>query len=203
MDVISARYHGGPQTPTVIVIHTAEAGPNATARNVANYFATMPDGRQASAHYVVDKNEYIECVAPEYQAWHAPGVNNHSIGIEHTGVDASATTEIWNMNSQLLEKSAELVANLCSQYDIPAIFISGEDVKNGSSGITTHAEITRAFGKSDHWDPGPNFPITTYMELVNSKLNVTVPNNDDAVEVESASPIVLILGLLIVGLLAI
>ena len=32
-------------------------------------------------------------------------------------------------------------------------------LRAGERGITTHAQVSKAWKKSDHWDPGPGFPI--------------------------------------------
>jgi hypothetical protein len=41
-----------------------------------------------------------------------------------------------------------------------------DNLKRGAHGITTHAEVSRAFGKSTHLDPGPFFPVAEYLRLV-------------------------------------
>jgi hypothetical protein len=32
--------------------------------------------------------------------------------------------------------------------------------------LTGHVEVSRAFGKSDHWDPGDGFPVESFVDRV-------------------------------------
>ena len=36
----------------------------------------------------------------------------------------------------------------------------------GRRGLTGHAEVSRAFGQSDHWDPGDGFPVEAFVDRV-------------------------------------
>jgi N-acetylmuramoyl-L-alanine amidase CwlA len=78
---IQARNHGGTQTSvTRIVIHgTVSPCVKGDARNVATDFHTTH--RDASAHYVVDPNQIIQCLTVRTIGFHAPP-NTGSIGIE-------------------------------------------------------------------------------------------------------------------------
>ena len=38
-------------------------------------------------------------------------------------------------------------------------FIDAEGLKAGKKGVTTHAEVSKAFKKSNHTDPGLGFPM--------------------------------------------
>ena len=42
------------------------------------------------------------------------------------------------------------------------------DLVRGRRGITSHAEVSLAYRKSDHWDPGPGFPIDEFLGRVRS-----------------------------------
>ena len=42
------------------------------------------------------------------------------------------------------------------------------DLVAGKRGITGHADVSAAFRKSDHWDPGPDFPWTRFLRLARS-----------------------------------
>ncbi len=150
-----------------VVIHTMEAPEKpGTARNIAKWFAgdTAP---QASAHYCVDESECVRSVLEKDVAWHAPGANAKGIGIEHAGF-ARMTVE-WMMDGPqaMLERSARLVADICSRYAIPAARRTPEELKSGLRGICGHKDVTDAFsGGVGHWDPGPSFPWDQYIERV-------------------------------------
>jgi len=152
----------------LIVLHTAECEfiPGA-ARAVALYFANINGAPQASAHYVVDDAAIFRCVEENDVAWHAPGANHDGIGIEHAG-RARFTPEQWASDyaRRMLELSAELCADICNRHGVPAVFIRPSELLTGKHGITTHAVVSAAYGRSDHWDPGSDFPLEAYVSRV-------------------------------------
>lgn len=155
-----------------IVLHSME-GPEDVKRaeHVASWFAgelgpKFPAPR-ASAHYAVDSDSIVQMVHDRDVAWHAPGANRQSIGIEHAG-KARQTRKEWldAFSGPMLLMSAELTAALCNMYVIPRMFIDAEGLLRGEAGVTTHAEVTKAFKRSTHTDPGANFPMDWYLERV-------------------------------------
>jgi hypothetical protein len=57
----------------------------------------------------------------------------------------------------------------CNLFGIPAKFITADGLKTNMEGITTHAEVTKAFGGT-HTDPGPLWPRWLFMRLVRGYL---------------------------------
>jgi hypothetical protein len=55
---------------------------------------------------------------------------------------------------------------VCDRHGIPVRWVRAVGLLRGARGITGHAEVSRAFHKSDHWDPGPAFPVERFVELV-------------------------------------
>lgn len=153
----------------LVVLHTMEAPETAgRARQVAEWFAG-PDAPRASAHYCVDNAETIGCVHDRDVAWGAPHANHNGLHIEHSGY-ARQTTVDWDdvYSRAVLTRSALLTAALCAAYHIPVEFVTAVGLRSGDRGITTHAEVTLAFGGGDHWDPGPGFPTGQYLTRVRS-----------------------------------
>jgi N-acetyl-anhydromuramyl-L-alanine amidase AmpD len=170
---IQARnYTRGRANPIdVIVIHTMESPEKPdTAESVAAWFAgsTAP---QASAHYCVDADSVVECVHDSDVAWHAPGANHNGIGIEHSGRAAQGAAE-WadDYSAQMLELSAQLVADKCAKYDIPVVWLHPAELRAGRRGITGHAQVSEAFKRTDHTDPGKSFPVQRYLALVRAHM---------------------------------
>jgi N-acetyl-anhydromuramyl-L-alanine amidase AmpD len=151
----------------LVVLHSMESQekPN-TAENVAAWFAG-PNAPQASAHFCVDSDSAVRCVLDRDVAWHAPGANKASIGIEHAG-KAGQTAADWadEYSRATLERSAQICAALCRKHRIPAQRVWPGGLRAGLRGITTHAAVSLAFGKSSHWDPGTGFPMTAYVARV-------------------------------------
>jgi hypothetical protein len=154
--------------PTLIVLHDTEGG---TAASNAAYFMNTV-GRRVSAHITVDDSGACYRSVPDDDvAWAAGPVNPISLNIEMaapSGAAMSRTEDEWLMHDTLLDVAAAHVALWCSGYGIPAKFIDAAGLKAGESGITTHAEVTRAFG-GDHMDPGPGFPVDDFIERVRGR----------------------------------
>lgn len=180
MDVIQSKWFGPGRTVPIslIVIHDMEAPENsATAENVARYFSTLPASNKASAHVCVDNNSAVRCVADGDRAWHAPGANSQGLGIELAGYARQSSSEWLDAYSKgVLNQAAVVVAGWCTKHGIPAKRLSVAEVKAGKKGICGHVDVSKAFGQSNHSDPGPNFPWDYFIKLVNSKLHpVTSP----------------------------
>lgn len=160
----------------LVTIHDMESSeePN-TAENVAAWMAgkTAPI---ASFHYGVDTNSIVQSVREEDEAWHAPPVNPKSLGVEHAG-RASQRREQWLDPYSLaeLQLSARLVRALCDKYNIPKRWLTDDELRAGARGLTTHAQVSRVFRKSDHWDPGPNFPADIYLAMIREEAAKPAP----------------------------
>jgi N-acetyl-anhydromuramyl-L-alanine amidase AmpD len=195
------------KTNDLVVIHDMEYWEKPTgAEWCADFFAAGPKNAKsepvvASCHFAIDNDSVVQCVLEKDVAWHTPGslqgryVNDISIGIEHAGF-ARQTKEEWldDYSLAMLELSAELTASLCAKYSIPAVKLSPDDLKAGNvRGVCGHHDCTLATGKGTHWDPGPHFPWSWYMERVRAHLGhilqepvpVEVTPNDNAAAEDS------------------
>lgn len=156
-----------------IVLHSMEA-PEAstTAHNVAEWFAgKFGPAPEASAHYCVDDANVICTVEPDRVAWHAPGANRYGIGIEHAGYARQSRAE-WNdsFSRRMLDLSATLAAQLCRRFSIPPRLVDPGGLKRDEPGITTHAIVGEAWGRTDHTDPGEGFPLASYVARVRERM---------------------------------
>ncbi|MBA2726488.1 MAG: N-acetylmuramoyl-L-alanine amidase [Actinobacteria bacterium] len=160
----------------VIVIHDMESPEGmTTAEDVArNWFAKS--SVKASAHYNVDGNSAVQCVPDKDVAWAAPGANHNGLQIELAG-KARQTVQEWAdaYSSGMLARAAALVAVLCKKYNIPASFVNENGLLAGRRGITTHNAVSLAYKRSDHSDPGPNFPMAAFVAEVQKNLAPPVP----------------------------
>lgn len=136
-----------------IVIHSTESD---SASGTAEYFQSSHS--TGSAHFVVGEDGVYRTLPDEAQPWGAPGANEEGLHIEVVG-HAKFTREEWLKRKKTLESVKKIVQNWSSKYNIPLIFIKAGDLQAGESGVTTHSEVSKAFHKSTHWDPGPNFPM--------------------------------------------
>lgn len=160
-----AHHSGTGNKPvTRVVIHSAvmECKPG-QARVLGDMNRRGSTG--GSWHYAVDPRETYQCSWDSFVCWHAPP-NPHSIGIEMADNPAHGIARWqWRDQRRMLRRTARLTARLCLAYDLPLVFLDVDDVKAGHKGITTHNNVSKAFGQSDHWDPG-EWPQETFMRLV-------------------------------------
>jgi N-acetyl-anhydromuramyl-L-alanine amidase AmpD len=153
----------------LVVIHTAEVDCRpGVALAVANYFANPP-APQASAHYVVGPEIVVQCVAERDTAWAAPGANPTGVHVE-LAARASWSAEQWLAPDveAMLARAAQLVADICRRHGVPVVRLDVEGVRAGQSGLCGHVDASKAWKKSDHWDPGPGFPWARFLDLVKS-----------------------------------
>lgn len=157
----------GPRKVDLVVIHSAEIGESLEGAEALMRSCATWD-RVASWHYALDADSVTQSVHELDIAYHAPGANHNGVGIELAG-RARQTAEEWQdaFSFRMLELCADLVASICARYTLPLVFVPRETLRlPGTRGITTHAEVSKAFGKSDHWDPGPHFPMAHLIERV-------------------------------------
>lgn len=172
-----AIHHGGKRDMNnvrVIVLHSTEGN---TAAGAAGWFQNPASA--GSAHVVVDDDECVRTLPDDVVPWGAKGVNEDGLHLEMAGhalddpkTGAKAfTRDDWIAHRATLVAGAGVVANWAKLYDIPLKFIDAEALKNGERGITTHLEVTRAYsGGVGHVDPGSEFPLDTFMDLVGGNL---------------------------------
>jgi hypothetical protein len=104
-----------------IVLHCTEGS---LASALAEF--QKSDGRQVSAHYVIDRNgDIYQMVSDSDRSNHCMGANQNSIGIEHVGSETDSLT------APQAAASAALIRWLLEQYQIPRTNIFGHDFAPG------------------------------------------------------------------------
>jgi N-acetylmuramoyl-L-alanine amidase CwlA len=153
-EFIPARWHGGAQTPRLIVLHsTVSPCRDGQAVATARFFATTD--HPASAHYCVDPSKVVQCVGDHTVAYHC-GHNQDSIGVEMCDIPDPEDKRRWDdANHRAMEKrAANLVGRLCLVYGIRPRYVGKLGLLAGLRGVTTHAVMSDTFHQSTHWDPG-------------------------------------------------
>jgi N-acetyl-anhydromuramyl-L-alanine amidase AmpD len=72
----------------------------------------------------------------------------------------------------MLARSAILCAEICWRHSIPIAKLGLDELVRNARGICGHVDVTRAFKKSTHTDPGGNFPWEQYLALVRAEMVV-------------------------------
>lgn len=150
----------------LIVIHDAE---NANARSVARFFSTTTE--EASAHLCVGQTSCYRTLPDLIIPMAAPGANTNGLHIEQAGF-ARWSRDEWLNHLNTIKRCAYKTAHLAHKYQTGIRFLTPTDLRLGKSGITTHNNVSlwqKALGTPgdhSHTDPGPNYPIDVFMELV-------------------------------------
>lgn len=163
---VQARNHGGTQTTvTRLVIHgTVTPCGNGWARRVADDFHTTT--RDASAHYVIDPGEIVQCLTESTVGYHAPP-NTGSLGFELCDPQTGSSARWRDADHEaMLRRAAALVRARAKHWGVPLVKLTAADLKAGRRGICGHADVSAAFHLTDHTDPGSGFPWAHFMDLV-------------------------------------
>lgn len=159
----------------LLVIHSMEMEEKgSTAEDCARWFQNP--AAQVSAHYCIDNNSIVQCVTEMDVAWAAPGANHDGIQLEHAGRARQTRAEWLDPYGKLmLDRSAKLAADICKRHKIPVTFLSASGLVAQRRGITTHKNVSDAFKRGSHWDPGSGFPMDWYLALVKKYMGANPP----------------------------
>lgn len=161
-----------------IAIHNTSN--DATARQEANYAQNRTDG--VSSHFYADRLEVIQSLDLLARAGHAGSSNGnqHAIAVEITGVNGwSRDTWLANVNWAALGYA---LAFCVQQFGISVRRASVSEMQANPrvKAFYTHDDMRRAWGGTDHTDPGGNFPMDRLFQAVNDALRPpTVPTSED------------------------
>ncbi|WP_327587025.1 N-acetylmuramoyl-L-alanine amidase [Nonomuraea sp. NBC_00507] len=181
MRLVQARwFHRGRISPIrLIVVHSMEWVERATtAEECARMFATM--NRQASAHACVDADSVVRCVRDQDTAWAAPGGNSDGLQLELAGFARQSRKEWLDAyGNAMLGQAAGVIAGWCRAHKIPVRKLTRAELRAGKRGITSHADISAVYRRTDHTDPGTSFPWDVLLGLVKDELGGKDDGRDD------------------------
>ena len=163
-----------------VCIHTTENSPGTPAENVANYQLTSKSG---SYNMLVDTTgKRLRENTDDWQVW-ASGNKGNDILLHISFVfRAHYSRAQWLAQDKMLRAGATVVGHWCKKYGFPVRQVGVA----GLPGITTH-DATRAWGGTDHTDPGPNFPWDVFLRYVNESIQgATAPKPDPKEDVMAA-----------------
>ena len=166
----------GISRPCLLVIHSMEAPEKGkTAESCARFFQNA--NSTGSAHLCIDNNSIVQSVPFDHKAAGARG-RLYRVGRPSTtgrstsntpGTSLADSRPAWSdeYSQAMLFWSAVAAAKVCTAYGIPAVAVDAVGLRSGEEGITTHAAVSAAFKVSGgHTDPGPGFPMASYVSVV-------------------------------------
>lgn len=141
-------------TVDLAVVHTAEfAGTAATLRR---YFETTD--RQVSCHSIVDATTTVQVLPFTDTAYAAPGANADGDQLELCGFARWNRATWLGEHRPMLERTSHWLAARCVARRLPPVLLTPADLRAGKRGITGHLQVSQAFHRSSHTDPGAGFP---------------------------------------------
>lgn len=148
----------------LIVIHSTEAWPGFGS---VQWFMNPASG--GSANMVLDDNRAWRTLPDTTIPWAAPPKNTQGWHLEFAGF-ARWTTDQWMQHKNMLDRAAYKIALRAKWYGIPLRQLGTVGLRLGLKGVVYHSTISKAYGLSDHTDPGPGFPLKYVLAKANEFL---------------------------------
>lgn len=148
-------YGANKTTKKWIVIHNTSN--DAPAVNEASYAKRRTDS--VSSHYYVDDERIIQSLNTDYRAFHVGSSTGNSGGISYEITGTNGKSRSWWLSNVRWDLLAAQIRKDCAAHGIVPRLLSIQEIKDGKTGIMTHDQARRAWGGTDHTDPGPNFPM--------------------------------------------
>lgn len=149
------RYGSNKTTKKWIVIHNTSN--DAPASNEASYAKRRTDS--VSSHYYVDGERIIQSLNTDYRAFHVGSVTGNAGGIAYEITGTNAKSRSWWLANVRWDLLAAQIRKDCAAHGITPRLLTVEEIQAGKTGIMTHDQARRAWGGTDHTDPGPGFPM--------------------------------------------
>jgi hypothetical protein len=150
-----------------LIIHATAS--NGDAEGEAIHAKTRPD--LTSSHYYVDADSVVQSLNTDAGANHVGSWqgNQRYISWEFCGWP-KWSAQTWHQEIDF-PAAARQMARDCAHWDIPAKRLSVEGLRDMRRGIGTHLDAGKAWGGTDHTDPGPGFPVAYLIDLIHEELN--------------------------------
>lgn len=166
-----------PSTYQVVAFHDTEGA-------YEGAIAWMLSQQNGSYHVIrALAGQGARLVSDSRQAWAAmPSGNRIGLHVCLEGYARWSRAEWLAKGADGLEGLAHDLADMHRAHGVPLTKISAAQVRSGVRGVCTHADISAAFGESDHTDPGSGFPLDLIIararELVTGGPMALTPEQD-------------------------
>ncbi|AYB69452.1 endolysin [Corynebacterium phage Juicebox] len=164
IDLLTPNDDGRATKPrNLLCIHTFEDDGTWSADRMAKYQQSPAAG--GSYHLVIDLNGRIARENDDaFIPWAAMFTGNRVAFHFSLSGKASWTRQQWLARPKQMDALAKVLAAYSKAKGIPLIRRGPQDVRAGKWGVCGHDDISKAFGESTHWDPGPNFPFDVVID---------------------------------------
>ena len=178
-EILCRDRHPRTQKVRLVVMHV-NVGPDAHAGavSVAKYCQTQTGGY----HEIVDDVQYVTTARDNEVVNGASGANEDGFHICMIG-DATQTDAQWHDAFSVCTwtRAAARAHAACARLGVPMRLLSSAEVAAGHAGICGHVNVSEAYRKSNHTDPGPHFPWGDFMGQVAAQEDNDMTPEQDAI----------------------
>lgn len=148
-----------------VCIHTNE-GPDGSGTSLLRYLQRPGDrplggGRMYGSgyHALAGDETWVELADAGCGPYHAPPINKTWWAICIPGY-AAQTRDQWldPQSRAFIRCVARFIVDRAAGDGFPLRRPSIAELRGGAGGYCSHGDVARAWGQTDHTDPGPNFP---------------------------------------------
>ncbi|MCK9629455.1 MAG: hypothetical protein M0R37_12805 [Bacteroidales bacterium] len=158
-----AVHHGKTRTKARCQYIVTHGGQAPTAEGMARWFTDERSG--GSTQLCIDGAEKYRTLSDLVIPYGAPPLNETGLHAE-TASFAWWKPADWTARKRMIQRTAWAYAEWSIDYNIPVRWLKakqllalGKEPGPGRGGFTSHVEITKAWGQSDHTDPGAGFEL--------------------------------------------
>jgi hypothetical protein len=176
----------------LLVVHTSEGSEGDSSAENLGVLLAQPGDRYvngvdskngmygASYHYVIDTDRVLPAVPDNVVSYSAPGANSDGIHFCIPG-RAIQTREQWldTVSRKAIRQLADTMVDRAAAAGIPLFRLTVAQIQAGRSGYCSHYDISLAYRRTNHTDPGPNFPWDVLAADIRSLLEPPPSPGDD------------------------
>lgn len=150
----------GPRRPETIkfaCFHTTENSDTTPPDNVAKWQLNRANKSSYNVLFGTT-GRTVRSNDDNYKPW-AAGTTANTYGVHGSAVGyAVRTREQWLKFPKQLESMAQWAADVSKRYDLPLVWLTPQQLRDGARGFCSHDTVSKAWREVNHTDPGPGFP---------------------------------------------
>lgn len=183
IDILTNNDDGKRVSPApLFAVHTFEGNPFISADAMARYQLSPSAGGSYTG--VIDRRGRTARENDDnYIPWAAMYTGNRLARHWSLAGRAAQSREEWLEQDDQLTALARVLAHDHREYGTDLRLLTVDEVRRAKTdksitGVCGHSHISRAFGESDHTDPGTNFPFDVVIAKAKALISPPTPQGD-------------------------